>query len=625
MEAVPLRSRAHLRVAGLLFDVDRWALVRGALVLAYFLLFSALSVLTWASYTRYDADLAINDQLVWTASRFRPFASTLIGHATHSLGDHFALFQLYLAPLYWIWPDPRTLLLAQSAGLALAALPLGWIADRRLTSRPLGTVVVGAFLLYPPLHFLNLFEYHEVAWAVPSLALFFWALTTGKMRLAWVFFMLSLTVKEEMAIVGAAIGLYVALVARRPAAGLAKTTVAVAWAIVTMGIIMPRLTTVGGEFYYLRRYSQYGDSAGAIALALLTQPGVVLGDLSSPSRLVYYAQLLLPLAGLPLLAPAAFALAVPSLAYLALGNSPAQYSILYHYQAPVIPLVFFASIAGMARLLRWGLPRPVLATVVLGAAGVAYLALSPAPFGRAFEPERYHGGEHAAILDRFIATVPPDTPVSAARNVVSRFSRRERVYNFPTVADAEIVLLDYRGLVCCGFWEDDDNALRRFVADPSFWLVDALDGVWLFHKGTPRLPTIQQPAAVEIGGQIRFAGHNLAPLGGQRYELTLWWQALRRPDDRYAVFVHVLDPNGRRVWQHDSEPLDGLFPTTEFPPGRFLPDRRRLDLRQLPAGEYRVYVGMYEWGGGDRLPVPSTTGTDLPDAIFVTRIAVEPD
>ncbi|MCS6801710.1 MAG: DUF2079 domain-containing protein [Chloroflexota bacterium] len=615
----PLALPAPARLPG-----DRWSVLRGTLVLLYFALFSLLSIQTWAAYTRYDADLAINDQLVWTASRFRPFQSTLIGHTSVSLGDHFAFFQLYLAPLYWIWPDPRTLLLAQSAGLALAALPVGWTADQRLNSRPLGTAVVAAFLLYPPLHFLNLFEYHEVAWAVPTLALFFWALTAQKMRLAWLFFGLSLTVKEEMAIVGAAIGLYVAVIARQWRTGLAMTALSVLWGILAMGIIMPRLTAAGSEFYYVRRYSHYGDSLGAIALALATQPWLMLADLIGPGRPTYYLQLLLPLAGLPLLAPAAFALALPTLGYLALGNSPAQYSILYHYQAPLIPLLLFATIAGMARLVRWGVPRAAVAALLLGAAAGAYLLLSPAPLGRAFEPERYHGGEHAAILDRFVAAVPPDTPVSAARNVVSRFSRRERVYNFPTIADAEIVLLDYRGYVCCGFWEDDDHALRRFVADPAFWLVDAADGVWLFQRGTPRPPTIQHPAAVDIGGQIRLSGHDLTPLGNRRYELTLWWQALRPPDDRYTVFVHVLDADGRRVWQHDSEPLDGLFPTTDFPPGRFLPDRRRLDLGGLPAGEYRVYIGMYVWGGGDRLPIPVTAGTEFPDAYLLTRIALPP-
>ncbi len=70
----------------------------------------------------------------------------------------------------------------------------------------------------------------------------------------------------------------------------------------------------------------------------------------------------------------------------------------------------------------------------------------------------------------------------------------------------------------------------------------------------------------------------------------------------------------------DSEPLDGLFPTTEFPPGRVIPDRRRLDLAALPPGEYRVYIGLYEWGGGDRLPIPATAGTEFPDAYLLTRI-----
>jgi uncharacterized membrane protein len=605
------------------FAVDRSTVARGGLVLAYFTLFSVLSIQTWASYTRYDADLAINDQLVWTASRFRPFHSTLIGHANISLGDHFAFFQVLLAPLYWLWPDPRTLLLAQTAGLAFAALPIGWTADRRLKSRALATAVVAAFLLYPPLHYLNLFEYHEVAWAVPTVALFLWALTAGRMRLAWLLFILSLAVKEEMAIVGAALGLYVALVERRRGVGLAMVAVAIAWGVGAMGIIMPRLTTVGGEFYYLRRYSQYGDSASAILLGLAARPWVVLGDLVGPGRPAYYLQLLLPLAALPLLAPAAFALALPSLVYLALGNSPGQYSILFHYQAPLIPLLLFATIAGLARLVRWGVPRWLAAGLLLGAAAVAYVVLSPAPLSRAFEAERYQGGEHAAILDRFVATVPPDTPISAARNVVSRFSRRERVYNFPTIADAEVVLLDYRGLVCCGFWEDDDHALRRFVADPAFWLVDAVDGAWLFHRGVPRPPAIDHPAAVEIGGQILLAGHDLVSRGDGRYDLTLWWQAIRRPDDRYTVFVHVLDARGQRVWQHDSEPLDGLFPTTEFPPGRFIPDRRRLDLAALPPGNYRVAVGLYEWGGGDRLPIPGTLGREFPDAQVLTTIVRE--
>jgi uncharacterized membrane protein len=589
-------------------------------VLLYLAVFATLSIQTWAAFTRYDADLAINDQLVWNASRLRPFQSTLIGHARISLGDHFSFYQLLLAPLYWLWPDPRTLLLAQTAGLALAAVPLGWIADLRLKDRALGSGLVVLFLAYPPLHFLNLFEYHEVAWAVPALAFLLWALVARRYRLAWLFFLLSLAVKEELAIVGAAIGLFVALVERQRRLGMAFLAVAVAWGVLAMAVVMPQFNEAGGGFYYLRRYSQYGSSAFEIGWYLVTHPTVVLGELLSPARLTYYLQLLLPLAGLPLLAPAALAPALPTVVYLALGNSPAQYSIQYHYQAPLIPLLLFATTAGLVRLRRWGLPRGLALAGLLATAGLGYLALSPAPLGRAFEPERYHGGEHALLLEQFISRVPPDTPISAARNVVSRFSRRERVYNFPTVADAELVLLDYRGLFCCGFWEDDDQALRRFVASGQFWLVDALDGIWLFARGTPQPPAIRSPLAVTIGDLFRLAGYDLTVRDASTAQLRLWWQALRPPGARYTVFLHVLDQQGRRVWQHDSEPLDGLFPTAEWPPGWYLPDVRRLDLGALAAGEYRVYVGMYEWGGGDRLPIPATHGTEFPDAYLLLSL-----
>jgi hypothetical protein len=136
----------------------------------------------------------------------------------------------------------------------------------------------------------------------------------------------------------------------------------------------------------------------------------------------------------------------------------------------------------------------------------------------------------------------------------------------------------------------------------------------------PRPPDIATPLAVDVDGQIRLGGYSLDPLGGGRYQLTLWWQALRQPDDRYAVFVHVLDGQDRRVWQADGEPLDALFPTNEWPAGRWLPDVRTIDLSTLPAGRYAIYIGMYEWGGGYRLPIPATAGTRFPDAYLLVSI-----
>jgi hypothetical protein len=42
--------------------------------------------------------------------------------------------------------------------------------------------------------------------------------------------------------------------------------------------------------------------------------------------------------------------------------------------------------------------------------------------------------------------VPADASVAASRNALTPFSRRERVYRFPNLGDAEYVLLDFREL-----------------------------------------------------------------------------------------------------------------------------------------------------------------------------------
>ena len=80
----------------------------------------------------------------------------------------------------------------------------------------------------------------------------------------------------------------------------------------------------------------------------------------------------------------------------------------------------------------------------------------------------------------------------------------------------------------------------------------------------------------------------------------------------YTVFVHLLDAGGRLALGQDSQPMDGSYPTGIWEPGEVIADAHHLDLGQLPAGEYRLEVGMYGSAGGKRLPVMLAGGT--PDA-----------
>ena len=74
-------------------------------------------------------DVAIFDQVVWHYSRFEaPYSSIKYENI---LGDHFHPLVAVLAPLYWVWSDPRMLLIAQSLLVAASIVPVFLFARSR--------------------------------------------------------------------------------------------------------------------------------------------------------------------------------------------------------------------------------------------------------------------------------------------------------------------------------------------------------------------------------------------------------------------------------------------------------------------------------------------------------------
>jgi uncharacterized membrane protein len=68
-------------------------------------------------------DLGIFTQAVWHYSHFQAPASSIKGTA-NLLGDHFQPILILLAPLFWVWADARTLLIAQAVLVAASIVPV---------------------------------------------------------------------------------------------------------------------------------------------------------------------------------------------------------------------------------------------------------------------------------------------------------------------------------------------------------------------------------------------------------------------------------------------------------------------------------------------------------------------
>jgi hypothetical protein len=83
---------------------------------------------------------------------------------------------------------------------------------------------------------------------------------------------------------------------------------------------------------------------------------------------------------------------------------------------------------------------------------------------------------------------------------------------------------------------------------------------------------------------------------GDTVSVTLYWRALRQPDQDYKAFVHLTDTAmTRQPAQHDGDPGGSFTPTTRWLPGELVPDTHHLQLpADLEPGRYRLWAGMYE-------------------------------
>ena len=127
--------------------------------------------------------------------------------------------------------------------------------------------------------------------------------------------------------------------------------------------------------------------------------------------------------------------------------------------------------------------------------------------------------------------------------------------------------------------------------------------------------------------QIDLLGYNLSDrqlASGESLNLTLYWSPRGRPTHHYTVFVHLLDSSGQLRGQADSPPMAGKYPTSVWDAGEVIADLHTLSLApDLPAGEYKIAIGLYDPETGQRVPIVDEDGQVSGDHVIISRLALE--
>jgi len=130
------------------------------------------------------------------------------------------------------------------------------------------------------------------------------------------------------------------------------------------------------------------------------------------------------------------------------------------------------------------------------------------------------------------------------------------------------------------------------------------------------LPAGISPTIVDFGENplspvIGLRGYSVDQQAG-KLDLILYWLAVDPGNEDYSHFVHLIDTaSGEILAQHDSMPRNNSYPTSQWMAGEIVTDPVQLDLSEVPAGQYELFVGLYQSLGDEIIRLPAVDNTDL--------------
>jgi uncharacterized membrane protein len=441
----------------------------------YAFTFSTLSILQYRALMVPHGDTAMYEEHLWNLLHGKGFRSQLDGGRLF-LGEHIQFIHVFLIPIYMLWPSLPTLNVVYSAALASGSIAVWYLARAKVRNSGAATWLALAYLLYPPLQYLNLEAslktFRPENLAVPLILFALVALEARRYLWMLALLGLALTAKEDYTLVVAMVGVALALrhgaEAKARALGAALALGGVVYLWLTLTVLIPY--SRGGPPHYMAYYASLGKTPAEVATRLLQEPEILVRRLLTLSNAELLLALLVPLGGLPLLGWRRLGLALPNAASLLLGDLEGLKLPVFHFHAPLLPFLFWAAADGLHQLDQRSLRRGGRWCPSLEAARLAWCCAFWAGFwvGRSpsslafYDPHAglkgywralYVPGERVERFYRFYEKIPTTSSIAASDYVRPRFTHHRECHELgvkglkPHVRPEQIdyLVVDLRG------------------------------------------------------------------------------------------------------------------------------------------------------------------------------------
>ncbi|MFE9724749.1 DUF2079 domain-containing protein [Streptomyces sp. NPDC005794] len=364
-------------------------------------------------------DLGIFEQEVRAYAGFDAPVVDIKGPGYLILGDHFSPVVALLAPLYWIWPSALALLFAQAALFAASAVVVGRTAQQILGGRT-GLCVTVAYGLSWGLQEAVKADFHEIALAVPLLALVCRALLMERWRAAVLWSLPLVLVKEDLGVTVAVVGVLLALYGRR-LQGFLLAAFGVAAFALTVLVLIPAASSAGTYDYWKKI-----EENGGQQVSLLDS---VLGVFDSSVKLEMLVFLVGITAFMALRSPLIL-LVLPTIGWRLLSQDSNHWGMVWHYSAILMPVVFLAMADGIRR--SRDSERPWLVSyanvAVPVAAAIAVALTQHLPLRELLRPETYRADARTHAAEAALEAIPVGARVETDITLMAHLTADRTVY-----------------------------------------------------------------------------------------------------------------------------------------------------------------------------------------------------
>ncbi len=474
------------------------------IIIFYCGLFGTMSILKYSSFHTTFFDLGIYDNAIWNIAQ---------GDLSYLIGAHFRPIMGVYALFYKLFPSAITLLLLQTLAIGISAVPLYYIARKKLRSSYCALLVVVIYFLYSPVQYNNLINFHADHLIILLMFLAFYFLEKNKPLAFFLVCLPALFLKESLILSVGAMGLYAIVRYRMYKYGgiLFASAAILFYFIMSEGMLYLGRDSYTGVVLLKDAFSYLGNNPSEAARNLVLHPWIVIREIAEVWKMGYLTFLFLPLLFIPLLSPLSLLAAFPALAISLLSRLPNHYWIQHQYTASVIAPVFVALINGLRRFsakerylawlkkyLRFGVSQKQLLKVSLLSILIVSLyynvVLSPSPISVLFWKKlmvnyyktAYVITERDRVLDDAIRRFIPQDSSVVSQNMVnnSYLAHRKEYYCFPQqIEKADYVVLDQKRPHHVSGEVDEEEYEKEFnKVLKSHQVLFSYDGIYIFKR-----------------------------------------------------------------------------------------------------------------------------------------------